>query len=80
MSWVRWGIDSSVYIFDHTDLGPVCFACLLLERHNGNDRHYATTEADDMIAHLAEHRRAGHVVPDWLPQHLRDTWDREQSG
>lgn len=36
---------------------------------------FATRDLDAMLAHVAEHRDAGHVVPDWVDQVLRDQWD-----
>lgn len=35
---------------------------------------FATGDLDVMLAHIAEHRAAGHVVPEWLDQLLRDEW------
>lgn len=40
---------------------------------------FATGDLDAMLAHIAEHRAAGHVVPDWVDQTLRDNWDRDQA-
>lgn len=35
---------------------------------------FATRDLDAMLAHIAEYRAAGHVVPDWVDQALRDDW------
>lgn len=40
---------------------------------------FATDDLDAMLAHLAEHRAAGHVVPDWLDDDLRREWDDDES-
>lgn len=83
MSFVRLGQDSSqVYIFDHVDGYVVCCFCAFTpwdadaERIARPDFH--TTDLDAMLAHIAEHRAAGHVVPDWVDQRLRDEWDESE--
>lgn len=38
---------------------------------------FHTNDLDAMLAHIAEHRAAGHVVPDWVDQRLRDEWEAE---
>jgi hypothetical protein len=38
---------------------------------------FATNDLDAMLAHIAEHRAAGHVVPEWVDQVLRDEWEDE---
>jgi hypothetical protein len=35
---------------------------------------FTTNDLDAMLAHVAEHRAAGHVVPEWVDQALRDEW------
>jgi hypothetical protein len=35
---------------------------------------FATRDLGEMLAHLDEHRAAGHVVPPWLGEHLRESW------
>lgn len=36
---------------------------------------FSTRDLDAMLAHVAEHRAAGHRVPEWVDQVLRDEWD-----
>lgn len=36
---------------------------------------FHTNDLDDMLAHVAEHRAAGHVVPPWVDDVLRREWD-----
>jgi hypothetical protein len=36
---------------------------------------FHTRDLGAMLTHLAEHRAAGHVVPEWVDQVLRDEWD-----
>lgn len=38
---------------------------------------FTTNDLDAMLTHVAEHRTAGHVVPDWVDAKLRDEWDAE---
>lgn len=56
MSYCRfaWG-GSDVYVYEGST-GITCCGCSL----GGCD----TEEPEEMIAHLAQHRRAGHVVPE----------------
>jgi hypothetical protein len=35
---------------------------------------FATRDLDAMLAHVAEHRAAGHVVPAWVDDSLRTGW------
>lgn len=36
---------------------------------------FATRDLGAMLAHVAEHRAAGHVVPAWVDDRLRTEWD-----
>ncbi len=36
--------------------------------------NFTTTDLDALLAHVAQHREAGHTIPDWLEQRLRDEW------
>jgi hypothetical protein len=38
---------------------------------------FRTDDLEAMLAHVAEHRAAGHVVPSWVDQALRDDWETE---
>lgn len=35
---------------------------------------FATNDLDAMLAHIADHRAAGHIVPAWLDDALREGW------
>lgn len=68
MSFVRFGTDgSAVYIYDDTVEGLTCCGCILTDPWPafGDDGHAA------MLAHIAEHRAAGHRVPAWVDDALR---------
>lgn len=66
MSYCRfaWG-GSEVYVFE-SERGIECCGC----RFKDGDNTFE--EPEDMIVHLAKHRRAGHFVPDEAIQGL---WD-----
>lgn len=69
MSFVRWGVDGSdVYVFEHAGGYVACLAA------SHDDREFATTSLEDMLAHLREHRQAGHTVPHWLEDDLTGGW------
>lgn len=36
---------------------------------------FTTNDLDAMLAHVAKHRAAGHVVPAWVDDVLREEWD-----
>jgi hypothetical protein len=92
MSFVRLGTDGSeVYIYDDVDDGPVCRWCAFTERlpdYTPDEidpeiwrrrwaPDFATRDLDEMLAHVAKHRDAGHVVPDWVEDVLREEWDAD---
>jgi len=67
MSYVRFGEDrSDVYIYENS-LGVTCCGCRL-------DVDLFTFDLDVMLAHVAEHRVAGHNVPEWLGDALSKGW------
>lgn len=69
MSFVRFGEDGSdVYVYDDVGGYVTCCGCSL----GREDFH--TTDLDAMLAHLAEHRAAGHEVPPWVDRGLRRDW------
>lgn len=75
MSYCRFGWDGSdVYVYDDTSGGTTCCACLL-----SHSRINLATHAD-MIAHLERHREAGHEVPQYAIDDLRESQDNEADG
>lgn len=70
MSYVRFRYDSDVYIYDDVDGATRCCGCLL-----GEDPR--TTDLTVMLAHVQAHRAAGHKVPRWVEEALRDDWPAE---
>lgn len=64
MSYARFGINSSVYIFRDSDMSFVCYACTLYTPDSYGIR--ADQLFDDviiLIRHLKEHVKIGHRVP-----------------
>lgn len=75
MSYARWGRDGSdVYVYQHIKGPMVCCGCLLAREPDAPtpwpDFH-ATTVAD-MLEHLAQHRDAGHRVPRFVDDRLKE--------
>jgi hypothetical protein len=62
----RFGSDSDVYVYYSIHGGIECCGCRLLDGRLFN----LPTEAE-MIAHLEQHRRAGHKVPEEAFEELR---------
>lgn len=91
MSYARFGADGSdVYVFT-SDRGIECCGCLLIERRwveepgrpifggyleqvNPDDTELYRSNAA-MIEHMDRHRAAGHVVPEYVYERLRDPAD-----
>lgn len=74
MSFVRFGVEGSqVYIFEEAGETKVCCGCALTPGV-GWPEFFRTHDLAAMLAHVAEHRAAGHVVPDWVDDILRDEW------
>lgn len=69
MSYARFGWDGSdVYVYE-SDRGWECCGCISHEQTFGS---FTTTDLDAFFAHLDEHRRAGHHVPDNVEPDIRD--------
>jgi hypothetical protein len=77
MSYCRWSDDSDVYIYEVVAGGVECCACWLLNPQPGTapaiDRPSARIMTRSaLIAHLLEHRAAGHKVPAGLIDGIRE--------
>lgn len=72
MSYCRWSGDSSVYVFCAVQGHLECCGCIL----NDKWEHYST---DDMLAHLEKHREAGHSVPDYAIERLKEERDENDA-
>ena len=75
MSYVRFGDDSDVYVFD--DLGGYlcCCGCQLSDPRTS---YYAETAAE-MADHLREHEAAGHMVPAGVIDRIASTADKDDA-
>ena len=71
MSYVRFGDDSDVYVFDQVDGVLCCCGCQLSYRRIS---YYAETAAE-MADHLREHEAAGHMVPAGVIDRIASTAD-----
>lgn len=67
VSYARFAEDCNVYVFISNDALECC-SCWL---QNPSGTYNAMSTAE-MIAHLDEHRAAGHQVPDWTYEGLRE--------
>lgn len=71
MAIVRFGTDSDVYVYCG-EKGYVCCGCRL----DGCDGEFIGADEAAMLAHLSQHRAAGHKVPDAAFETLRGGADR----
>jgi hypothetical protein len=63
---------SDAYIFHAVEGHWECCGCWL-----GKEWRYPTKEA--MLVHIAEHRAAGHVIPEFVDEELRQEIAEEQA-
>lgn len=76
MSYCRWGTDSDVYVygtqFYDKDRGRIIdvILCCDCKLSSAADDYYETP--GDMLAHLLEHRKLGHKVPESALERLRE--------
>lgn len=59
MSFARFGPHSDVYVYGSVHGGVVCCGCML--GYHGDEATFHGPNG--VMDHLAEHERAGHVVP-----------------
>ncbi len=90
MSYARFGLDgSSVYIIDCdfgstgpdlAEIGVIVLACWNCALLNEGSRSwaYSTPYRAAMLKHIADHRAAGHHVPDWVDEGIRDDWTDDE--
>lgn len=74
MSLARFSETSDVYVYEHADGGYACCGCLLAAEPFAEVR-FTGAGADNgesqMAAHMREHRKAGHQVPQQVFDRLR---------
>ena len=67
MAFCRWKAgESDLYVFEAEENQFICCKCPLLERGDT-----VTADQAGMVAHLLEHRAAGHLVPEDALEDLR---------
>lgn len=71
MAYVRWSENSDVYIYHDVSDVIVCCACKL---ESGID---SFGKRSKVIDHIEEHRRAGHLVPEYVDEILREEIELE---
>lgn len=65
MSYARFSSESDVYVYLDVSGYLCCCGCSLSEQWS-----YGTTDA--LLAHLDAHKAAGHEVPDYCIERLKD--------
>ena len=74
MAYARWGCDGSdVYVFMDVSGGFTCCGCDLVSEPRSN---FATK--GEMVEHLLAHRAAGHTVPEYAIENIRN--ETEEDG
>ena len=58
MSWVRWGNDSELYIFETVSGKIQCCGCPF-----DWPRSFEASSLEEIVSHILEHTAAGHRVP-----------------
>lgn len=79
MAYCRFGPSSGAYIYDNVYWGLVCEVCSIVPI-NGSDefpRFTAGKDRNAMLAHIAEHRAAGGLIPDHVDERLRREIEEE---
>jgi hypothetical protein len=75
MSYSRFGRDGSyVYIFKAIYGGWECCGCILNHEEGG----FIAPTREELLEHIKEHRQAGHVVPEYVDERLRQEIAEEQ--
>ena len=68
MSYARFAPDSDVYVYESSRGGIECQRCRFMQPTDaiasGPRNNAVMVDEDEMIAHLAKHRKAGHRVPE----------------
>lgn len=85
MSFSRWGPMSDLYLFDHAGFNAVvCLGCSLMPKFTDpggllfgpevQNEDFKTRDLNEMLDHIAQHRKAQDVVPDGLEDELKARW------
>jgi len=71
MSLIRYSADSDLYIYHDVSGGFTCLDCPL---HNAG-RYVSMKSRSELCDHISAHIKAGHRVPDWLPEEAARDWN-----
>ena len=63
MSFSRFGHDCDVYTYEHVDGHFECAGCIIYGHLHPNTMFLNRT---DLAAHMREHERVGHKVPEYV--------------
>ena len=78
MSYCRWS-DGDLYVVSSDPLACMCCPFLGLDE-DGNRQDFTGTKVE-MLAHLKQHREAGHVFPRWATDRLEaEIAEEEETG
>jgi len=84
MSYARFAPDSDVYVYESSRGGIECQRCRFMQPTDaiasGPRNNAVMVDEDEMIAHLAKHRKAGHRVPESAFESLRRDRDAGNGG
>jgi hypothetical protein len=81
MSYCRF-VEAGAYIYDDVRYGLICCVCSLMPLREStpnkffpetimiNDNFIAEYDYDKMLDHVAEHRAAGHYIPEHVDEEL----------
>ena len=74
MSYCRWS-EGDLYVVSSDPLACLCCPFLDLDE-NGDKQDFKGTKVE-MLAHLKEHREAGHAFPNWAMDRLEAEIEEE---
>ena len=72
MSYCRFGRDSDVYMYPSALGGITCCSCKLSPVADDWRRDSQLFSYEDALAHLQEHLKAGHLVPQCAIDRLKE--------
>lgn len=77
MAYCRWG-ESDVYIYDDVTYGLYCCLCDLVDQRTRLAGFVAGKDYKAMLDHVAEHRRRGDYIPEYVDSRLEEDFASQQ--